>query len=124
MKGGDHRCFLDCRDQAIFHRRRGSDAKRMTIHAAFAEELAALWNCDNGFLALLGHDSELDPTFLNVKHRVRDLALLEHMLILVKFEDRFPKSDFGEKNLRIKLVISWLSHRSLLCSDERARLAL
>src|ERR1700726_5174259 len=119
MDCGDHRGFRDCRDQAIVHRRRGRDAKRMTIHAAFAEELAGLYNCDNGFLALLGHDSELDPTFLNVKHRVRDLALLEHVLILVKFEDRFSKSDFGEKNLRIKLVISWLSHRSLLWLDER-----
>src|ERR1700719_1179906 len=68
---------------------------------------------------MLGQDSKLDLAFLNVKHRVRGIALLEHVLILVKFEDRFPKSDFGEKNLRIKLVISWLSHRSLLWLDER-----
>src|ERR1700719_109684 len=68
---------------------------------------------------MLGQDSKLDLAFLNVKHRVRGIALLEHVLILVKFEDRFPKSDFGEKNLRIKLVISWLPHRSLLWLDER-----
>src|SRR6202035_3384955 len=68
---------------------------------------------------MLGQDSKLDLAFLNVKHRVRGIALLEHVLILVKFEDRFPKSDFGEKDLRVKLVISWLSHRSLLWLDER-----
>src|SRR5580704_1204807 len=119
MKGGDHRGFRDCRDQAIFNRRRGCDAKRMTIHAAYTEELAGLQNRDHGFLALLGHDGELDPTFLNVKHRVSDVALLENELILVKFEDRFPGSDFAEKNLRIKLVISWLPHTSLLPLDER-----
>jgi hypothetical protein len=37
----------------------------------------------------------------------------------VKFENRFPGSDFGDKNLRVKLVISWLSHGSLLWLDER-----
>src|ERR1700676_2306647 len=68
---------------------------------------------------MFGQDSKLDLTFLNVKHRVRDIALLEHVLILVKFENRFPSSDFGEKNLRIKLVNSLLSHRSLLWLDER-----
>src|ERR1700730_7165566 len=114
MDCGDHRVFHDCRDQAIFHRRRGCDATRMTIHAAFAEELAGPQNCHHGFLAMLGQNSQLDLAFLNVKHRFRDIALLEQVLILVKFEDRFPSSDFGEKTLRIKLVNSWLSHRSLL----------
>jgi hypothetical protein len=37
---------------------------------------------------------------LNVKHRVGDIALLEHVLVLVKFENLFPGSDFGDKNLR------------------------
>jgi hypothetical protein len=45
--------------------------------------------------------------------------LLEDVLVLAKFENRFPGSDFGDKNRRIKLVISWLSHRSLLWLDER-----
>jgi hypothetical protein len=54
---------------------------------------------------------------LNVKHRVCDLALLEDVLVLAKLENRFPGSDFGDKDLRIKLVISWLSHGSLLWLD-------
>jgi len=39
------------------------------------------------------------------------------VLVLAKFENRFPGSDFGDKDLRIKLVISWLSHGSLLWLD-------
>src|SRR5258707_1760021 len=57
--------------------------------------------------------------FRNVEHRVGDVALLEHVLVLAKFENRFPGSDFGEKSRRVQLVISWLSHRSLLWLDER-----
>ena len=71
------------------------------------------------FLAMFGQDSKLDLAFLKVKHRVSDIALLEHVLVLVKFENRFPGSDFGDKNLRVKLVISGLSHGSLLWLDER-----
>ena len=58
----------------------------MTIQAAFAEELARLQNCDDRFLALLGQDRELDLAFLNVKNRIRDIALLEHMLIFTEFQ--------------------------------------
>jgi len=43
--------------------------------------------------------------------------LLEDVLVLAKFENRFPGSDFGDKDLRIKLVISWLSHGSPLWLD-------
>jgi hypothetical protein len=32
----------------------------MPVHAAFAEELARLQDSDDGFLALLGQNSELD----------------------------------------------------------------
>jgi hypothetical protein len=56
----------------------------VTIHAAFAKELAWLQNPDHGFLALLGQDSKLDLAFLNVKNRVRDIALPENVLIPVK----------------------------------------
>ena len=66
---------------------------------------------------MLGEDGQLHPSFLNVKHRVCDLALLEDVLVLAKLENRFPGSDFGDKDLRIKLVISWLSHGSLLWLD-------
>jgi hypothetical protein len=72
MKSGDHRRFRDCRDQVIFDRR-DCDARPSTIQAAFAEELVGLENRD-GFVR---QDSNLDLSFLNVKYRVRDIALLQ-----------------------------------------------
>jgi len=42
---------------------------------------------------------------LNVKYRIGDIALLEHVLALVEFENRLPGSDFREKRLRIELVV-------------------
>ena len=62
---------------AFFHRRRGRDAQCMAIEAALAEELARFQNSDDRFLALLGNDCELDPALLNVKNRIRRLALRE-----------------------------------------------
>ena len=69
-------------DDAIFHCRCRRYAQLMAIHAPFAEELSGLKDRDDGFLALFGEDSQLDPTLLNVEHGVRDIALLEHFLVL------------------------------------------
>jgi hypothetical protein len=41
---------------------------------------------------------------LNVKNRVRDFALLEHVLVFAKFEDRFPRAHLGEKDLGVEHV--------------------
>jgi hypothetical protein len=46
------------------------------------------------------------------------------MLILFNVQDRFPRTYPGEKSFGIELVFGRLPHRSLLCSDERARLKL
>jgi hypothetical protein len=91
----------------------------MAVHAAFTEEMSGLQDRDDGFLALFGQDSQLDLAFLNLEHRVRDFALLEHVLVLVKFKDRLPGPHFGEKTLGVKHVFWRLSHRSLLWLDQR-----
>jgi len=114
MNSGDHRGLRDRRDDAILHRRCRRYASRMTIHATFAEELARLQNCDDRFLALLGQDSQLDPSFLNVKYRVGDVALLEHALIFMEFQYLLPRAHFGEKSLRVKQITGCLSHWTLL----------
>jgi hypothetical protein len=46
---------------------------------------------------VLGQDSKLDRAFLNVKHSVGDIALLEHVLILMEFQYRLSRAHFGEK---------------------------
>jgi hypothetical protein len=71
---------------------------------------------------LLGQDSKLDLAFLDVKHRVGDIALLEHVLILVKFQYRFARSHLGEKVFGVKPVLIWFFHESLLCLDQRPEL--
>src|ERR1700730_12473928 len=118
MNSRDHRVLRDRRDDAIFYRCRRRDAQRVTVHASFAKELAGLQDCDDRFLALLRHDSKLDLAPLNVKNRVRDIALLEHMLVLVKFEHCFPRAHLGEKYFGVKYVLGWLLHRSLLWLNE------
>src|ERR1700692_3414926 len=117
MGWADYCRFRYSRYQAILHRRRGCDAKCMAIHAAFAEELAGLQNRDHGFLAMLGHDSELDLTFLKVKHSVGDIALLEHVLIFMEFQYLLSRAHLGEKAFGVKHVLGWLLHGSLLWLD-------
>jgi len=86
----------------------------LAIQAAFAEELAGLQDCNDCFLALLRQDSKLDLAFLNVKHRVRDVALREHCLILLKFQYRFARTYLGKKLQRVERVLRWFFHRSIL----------
>jgi hypothetical protein len=90
----------------------------VTVHAALAEELPGLQNRNDGFLALLGKDRELDPAFLNVKHRIRGVALLEHMLVLLEFENRLPGSDFRKERLRIELIIVWRRQLLVPCGSD------
>jgi hypothetical protein len=70
---------------------------------------------------LLGHDSELDTTFLNVKNRIRHVSLPEDVLTSLKIQDCFACPYLGEKGFGIEGYLGWFPHRSLLCSDERAR---
>jgi hypothetical protein len=51
-----------------------------------------------------------DLAFLNVKNCLRDIALFENFLILVKFKDRLPVPDFGEKDLGVKHVFRRVAH--------------
>jgi hypothetical protein len=104
QEGGDHRRFCNCGDDAGFHRGCGRDADRMTIHAAFAKKLARLQNLYDRFLALLGHDGQLDLSRLNVKHGVRAVALRKHGLILLKLNNSLPHVHPGEEVFGIKHV--------------------
>jgi hypothetical protein len=49
---------------------------------------------------------------LNVKHRARDIALLEHVLIFMEFQYLLSRAHFGEKVFRVKHVLVWLLHGS------------
>jgi hypothetical protein len=55
---------------------------------------------------MLGNDGELDPTFLNVKHRLGDVPLCEDNLILLILGYRFSVTHFCKKFLGIALLLS------------------
>jgi hypothetical protein len=55
---------------------------------------------------------------LNVKHRVGDITLREHVLILMEFQYLLSRAHFGEKVFRVKHVLVWLHHGNLLWLDQ------
>jgi len=77
----------------------------MAIESPLAEGLARFQHPDDRLLALLGQDSELDTTFLNVKNRIRHVSLLEDVLAFLKFQDRFARPYHGEKGFGIEPII-------------------
>jgi hypothetical protein len=68
----------------------------------------------DGFLALLGNDSELDLVLLDVKNRVGDLSLRKNNLILSIFGYRLSFAHLGEKYFGIKRGFSSLPHKASL----------
>jgi len=61
---------------------------------------------------------------LNVKNRIRHVSLREDVLTSLKFQNCFAGPYLDEKGFGIEPVIGCIAQRSLLCSDEPARLAL
>ena len=67
----------------------------MAIHAALTKELSGSQYPDYRLLVLIGQDSDLDLAFLNVKHRVCDIALRKHILTLFQFQYCLSGSNLG-----------------------------
>src|SRR3984957_18735636 len=85
----------------------------MTVHAAFAEELAGSQNSDDRLLGMLGQDGDFDLAFLDVVHRVGSVALLEYVLIFFKLMDGLAHADLAEKVQSVKRSLGGLLHRNL-----------
>jgi hypothetical protein len=84
----------------------------------FAKKLTGLQNGYYGFLAVLGDNRQLDLTLLDVKNRIRDLALRKNRLISLIFGYGFPFADLGEKFLRIKRNLASLPTAPLHGADD------
>jgi len=106
MKGSQHRVFGNGCDHTVVERRRPSP-----------KNWPGSKNCDDRFLAVIGHDGQLDLAFLNVEHLVGDIALLEYVLIFQEFQYRRSLSDFGEKDFRIESILD--RHDENPCSTVR-----
>src|ERR1700722_11628119 len=85
----------------------------MTVHAAFAEELAGSQNSDDRLLGVLGQDGDFDLAFLDVVHGVGSVALLEYVFIFFKLMDGLAHADLGEKVQSVKGSLGGLLHRNL-----------
>src|SRR5713226_5740436 len=118
MKGGQHRIFRDRRNDTIDHGHCRRNVKLVAIYATLTKELSGSQYPDYRLLALIGQDSHLDLAFLNVEHRVRDIALREHILILLKFQFGLSSSNAREKNPSVKHGFACAHHASLLCRNE------
>src|ERR1700694_4277821 len=82
----------------------------MAIQTSFAKKMTWSQDCNHRFLALLGNDSELDLALLDVKNRVRNIALRENNLILPVFEYFFSLTHLGEQCFRIERELSYAFH--------------
>jgi hypothetical protein len=71
----------------------------MTVHAAFAKELARLQNTDNSFLALLRYDDNLHSALLDVEDRIRLVTLGENDVALPNSRMVFPSPTLARKSL-------------------------
>src|ERR1700737_5525621 len=86
----------------------------MAVQTTLAKKNTWAQDCDDCFLALLGNDSELYPSLLDVKNPVRDLSLRKNNLILPIFGYRFSLAHLGEKCLGIKRGFNSLPHKGSL----------
>jgi hypothetical protein len=86
-------------------------------------KLARPQNPDDSLLVVLGYDRKFDFALLNVKDRVGDVALHEHVFILFKFKDRLARAHLGEKVLSVKHAFRRIPHLNLLWHKPNSRQA-
>src|SRR6185437_6098365 len=76
--------------------------QRLSDQASLAAKLVRPEERNNGFLPLLGNDSDLDLSFWDVEHRVRRITLPEDRFVLSIFGDGSAPIHGGEKYHRVK----------------------
>jgi hypothetical protein len=74
----------------------------MPIETPLAKKVTRFQNSNDCFLAPLGNDGELDLALLDVKNRVRNVALRKNNLILLIFRYCFSIANLGEKYFGIE----------------------
>jgi len=110
MKDADHLGLAHSHGLAFDHRLGRRQTQRLADQATLAEEFTWTKEGDDGFLALLGLDHELDLAFLDVKDRSGRVALSEDDSILGVPGGRAAVIHSGEKYLRIEGGWSFRSH--------------
>ena len=102
MDHADNGRLFQSHDNGVRHGRDRRDALRLPGKTSLAEEFVRSKDGDDGFLALLGNDGELHLALLDVKDRIRSVALRKNDLPLAVFGDAPAVADAGEKRFRIE----------------------
>jgi hypothetical protein len=77
--------FVEPHNDAFHHRLGRRQAQRVAVEAAFAKKVPLVVQSNDRFLPRLVYDAGLDPAFLNVKDRIRPVALrLDFLLGLIR----------------------------------------
>src|ERR1700733_9373483 len=110
MQSSNHCRFGDARNQAFIARCSRCDPQRMAIQTSFAKKVIRSKDAHDRFLAVLRNDGELYFAPLDVKNRVRFVALRKNNLAPLIFGYRFPIAHFGEKCFRLESGLLNLLH--------------
>ena len=103
--GREHGALRDGSDQAVFHRVAGDGPQLHPFKTPFAEELPFAENPDDGFLAVLGQNRDLDLALLDEEDRVGGLTLAEDLLVFGISLDGLARAGLGQKKQGVERVV-------------------
>ena len=100
-------CADDCilfnpHDFAFRQGRRVSNALGLPSETSLAAKFIRPENCNHSLLAAFRNDRDFELALLDIKNRIRSVALREDCLALAVFGNRSPLANFGEEVFRIK----------------------
>lgn len=102
MEDADNGLLLQPHNLAFGHCLGCRHAPRLSGQTTFAAEFIRPHDCDDGFLPLLGKDSNFDLAVADVKDGIRGISLREDDLIPSIFGDGSPPFAWARKALGSK----------------------
>jgi hypothetical protein len=102
MERAHNDSLVEPHDGAFRHCCDRRQASWLTRQTALAKEIPLPMEGDHGFLSLFGYDADLDFALLNVKDRIRWLALPEDSLTLSIFRNSPSPACGGEKRFDVE----------------------
>ncbi len=103
--------LLEPHDDAVRQCRDRRQAPWLSRQGTLAEEIPLAVNGDDGFLALVGDDGDLDLAVLDIKDGFRRISLGEDDLAFPIFRQGPPAIHGGEKELGVESPLPFCRHR-------------
>ena len=95
-------CLFDSHHLAFRHCRRGRQTLRLSDQASFADKFVLPQQGDDGFLSLLGYDSDFDLALLDIENRIGLVALGKNDVFLLIPGNVATDGHRRQKHRRIK----------------------